>query len=756
MGFYRYLSVFLLVVCMVSLAPAQLGKPPIIQYIKPNKTSLNLYEKFEASVTLTAQYSNPFDAGDISVDARITGPDNKPISIPAFYYQEYQRTLKGNQEELIKVMEPLWKVRFTPTMPGKYTYTIAVQDKNGIARSPSQEFTVNPARDKGFIRRTVVNPYYFQFDDRTPYFAIGQNVCWSNSKGTYDYDEYFRKMSAHGENYTRLWMGHWNLGLEYAEKAGAGFNGLGKYHLGNAYKLDYILEQAEKSGLYIMLCLDPYSNLHESGNPSDKQRHFDLFPYNEVLGGPCAAPQDFFTNEKAKKWYKNRLRYIVARWGYSTHLFAWEFFNEVDLTDNFNPATVAAWHHEMGQYIRQQDPYQHLITTSCSDPAGPPVLWNVPEIDMVQTHSYSNAETAEIIKKWCLEKRAKYTKPHLYGEMGLDVNGVLERTDTTGIYLQQAVWASAMSGSAGTAMSWWWDSVIEPFSLYTVFSGLAQYSSDIPWVRGNLVPLKYSAVRFVGNTKLDDYKTAILRPGSGWGEKEYVSLYHLGAAGNLVESMPINEYLHGSSKRDLQHPMTFSVDYPVDGEFIVRVVQASNQALVSIKLDNVEKLSHEFIPGPGEGEWKEVIFNKEHNMYQNRYDMELKIPVSKGKHVIELRNDGTDWIQIGNLRFTNYISSLEPWLRIQGLQNNTQVYFWMQNKEYNLETELQDRSINPVKNAWFDISGLKTGQYSIEWYSTEDGKLLKTWTQNTKNESLSIAIPDIRTTLAAKLKWISE
>ena len=41
---------------------------------------------------------------------------------------------------------------------------------------------------------------------------------------------------------------------------------------------------------------------------------------------------DFFTDVRAKADYKNRLRYLVARYGYSTSVFAWEFFNEVCYT----------------------------------------------------------------------------------------------------------------------------------------------------------------------------------------------------------------------------------------------------------------------------------------------------------------------------------------------------------------------------------------------------------------------------------------
>ena len=69
--------------------------------------------------------------------------------------------------------------------------------------------------------------------------------------------------------------------------------------------------------------------------------------YNVANGGFLSKPQglllyirfslwlfipDFFTDERAKADYRNRLRYLVARYGYSTSVFAWEFFNEVCVT----------------------------------------------------------------------------------------------------------------------------------------------------------------------------------------------------------------------------------------------------------------------------------------------------------------------------------------------------------------------------------------------------------------------------------------
>src|SRR5208283_162294 len=143
--------------------------------------------------------------------------------VPGFYYQEFQRTQEENKEVLAKVMDAGWRVRFSPTLPGRYTYTINVQDKYRVIRSEPQEFVVTASPNKGFVRVSKVSPYYFQMDNGDSYFPIGHNVCWTGPMGTYEYDKYFEKMSSAGENYTRVWMINWSLGLEYPPKVDAGF-----------------------------------------------------------------------------------------------------------------------------------------------------------------------------------------------------------------------------------------------------------------------------------------------------------------------------------------------------------------------------------------------------------------------------------------------------------------------------------------------------------------------------------------------------
>jgi hypothetical protein len=48
-------------------------------------------------------------------------------------------------------------------------------------------------------------------------------------------------------------------------------------------------------------------------------------------------------------------------------------------------------------------------------------------------------------------------------------------TDRTGVFLHNALWASAFSGFASTAMYWWWDSYTDPLNLWHHYQGLSDF-----------------------------------------------------------------------------------------------------------------------------------------------------------------------------------------------------------------------------------------------------------------------------------------
>jgi len=103
-------------------------------------------------------------------------------------------------------------------------------------------------------------------------------------------------MKRNGANFARIWLVRWNMGLEWTKGDGNGmYQGIGRYALDNAWRIDELLRLAERNGIYLMLCLGYHGEL------ADRQLYFgeqawDKNPYNRKNGGPCDKPADFWTN----------------------------------------------------------------------------------------------------------------------------------------------------------------------------------------------------------------------------------------------------------------------------------------------------------------------------------------------------------------------------------------------------------------------------------------------------------------------------
>jgi hypothetical protein len=203
-----------------------------------------------------------------------------------------------------------------------------------------------------------------------------------------------------------------------------------------------------------MLTLDWHGHLMEDGGWKNS-------PYNEVNGGPAKTPSDFFSMTAAKSKYKNKLRYVIARWGYSTNIAAIEFFNEVD-NAVFNKQDsiliphqyVTQWHDDMSRYLKDIDPYQHLVTTSIShrDIAGMNAL---AYLDVNQKHIYKHTEKIPAIYP---DYIAAYHKPYIVGEFGLRWEDDDPKYAKEANYdFKRGLWYGMFSPTPVLPMSWWWE-----------------------------------------------------------------------------------------------------------------------------------------------------------------------------------------------------------------------------------------------------------------------------------------------------------
>lgn len=454
------------------------SRPLSLLKIDIPKKEIGKYDLFEVSIFLQGSYLNPFDPQEIDVEGIFVDQKGNQYKIPGFFYQEYKRELKTDHEELIPVGDPYFKIRFSPLAVGSYTFYVRVKDRTGKEVS-SDKYTiyVKDSEKPGYIRVSEKDWRYFKFDNGRQFLPIGANICWAGAKGTYDYDEWLPKYAENGGNYFRVWLGPSWTTFALERKS------VKEYDLKNAWKLDYVLNLAEKLNMYIMFCFDSYNELRyqrEGAYP-----YWEYTPHNEKNGGPLKEPRDFWTNSEMLKYYKNKLRYIVARYGYSTNVFAWEFWNEVDIISPtaFVIGEVKKWHEDMAKYLNSIDPWKHLITSSFAYSPGKPEIDSISELNFVQTHIYQSNRYIDALLSLIAYKE-KYKKPHLVGEFGLDAGGNDPWIDPYGYAIHNAIWTTVLSGASGTAMSWWWDNHIHPNNLYFHYRALADFVKDINFLDG--------------------------------------------------------------------------------------------------------------------------------------------------------------------------------------------------------------------------------------------------------------------------------
>ena len=408
-------------------------------------------EMMEMRVDFQASFLDFFNPDDISLAASVRDPDGKTFEVPGFL----ARFEDAKDPKDPKRQNAIWLIRITPRQVGKYEFTVTVKNAMGESVSELKNFTAVENRGSdGFVGISRSDPRSFELDTGKPFWPVGQNVCWAN-----EFDVYFKKMKDAGESVTRVWLCPWGMMVEKKGK-------LGEYDLDEAAKVDAVLALAQKQGLRVMLVLQYHGMLNSSSWSENA--------YNAKNQGPCEFASDYFTDAKARKYTKRFLRYASARWGAYTSLMCWELFNEVDLTDYYDPDDVIAWHREMATYLRKVDGHAHLVTSSAVREGFYQKLWKLTELDFAVCHLYGDS-LADMVVRRAIEAEA-INKPFFVAECAAGIEPGDDQKDPTGVKLHAALWSSYMSPAAGGAMPWWWDTHIDPNNLYGHFAGLAAFS----------------------------------------------------------------------------------------------------------------------------------------------------------------------------------------------------------------------------------------------------------------------------------------
>ena len=414
-----------------------IGMNAQITSVTPSAAKVKQYDAIFFEVALSGEWENPYLQEEAALDMVLTAPSGKELVLPCFYKS-------GDCSASV------WEARFTPQEKGKYTYFFRYAEDGKVAsESAPATFKSRRSRLSGILH--VRDNWTLVYDNGKPYRGVGINLCWESrtrddskflcdlheQHDRFNYDVMLPDFAANGGNFTRMWMCSWNFPIDRQNR----FNNH-RYAETEEYmnpsaveRLDHVVNLCEDLDIKIMLCMGQ---------------------------GNVSAHREFFNCPEAKTRYRNYLRYIVARWGYSPAIGMWEFFNEIDNVQHRDPAGVipaseiVAWHDEMSTYLKALDPYQHIRTTSIShrDLEG---LNSVPNIDINQKHIYN---ATHVVPQTIDSYSEKFGKPYIIGEVGYEWDwskNFNDFADGMNMDFRRAFWYGLFNQTAVTPMTWWWE-----------------------------------------------------------------------------------------------------------------------------------------------------------------------------------------------------------------------------------------------------------------------------------------------------------
>ena len=688
----KYIYFFILSLLTIQLVAADISN------LSFSSTTIDQYQKLEATFTLTNNtYTNPYDLDQVQVIAEITSPDNSIFEYPCFYY--IPGTVTSNNVTL-DLANATWMLRFTPKDAGSYSVRIKATEGTIVNYSTPITLTVNSGNGKGFIHLDQTNPQFYRHNDGTPYYPNGINLGWSNnSYGTF-YPSYTSKMSDNGMNWMRVWMTHYaRQSILWSDQSGEWWDSwyndpidatansdLKHYSAKGAMLIEHMIQEAESKNLYVQLCFQHHGQFSSTTNSDWAHNPFNNTQPNGILNNAG----DFFTDTNAKAITKNLYTYIIARWGYSPNIFAWELFNEVEFTDGAD-TDIDNWHDEMSLYIESIDYHDHIITTSSGgDDSTFPLMDDNSAIDVLQYHTY-NTRPEQATLALAEELSHVTSKPLLGGEFGADISNAAydPHPDTDADHLRKTIWMGMMQETP--QMFWYWDYYIDNENLYNVYTPLAEYLTNEDIVAST------TGNHHTFTLQNNPFEVANLTftPSAGW-QDPYVgqNTFIVDGDGNTTGIGSFPNYLYGDWRpTNTAQTATFTIEFAQAGT-------------ASISLGTVND---------GDNTPFTITVNGTAQNFNVSTGGVVTANVPAGNNTITFDYGGNDWAAINNFSFDG-VGAYRA--EVYGYKGDENIFAYLNDKSYgnwsagNIVTNI-DNVILPIKN-------MAAGDYQISYFDPKN------------------------------------
>lgn len=437
------------------------------------------FEKVEFAMDVPAieEGMSYYKESDIDITMEMVSSTGQKLKVDAFYYQEY---IFKDDKQIGKIAEkdPKFIIRISPQSKGTWDFTVTLAIK-GKTVDTVQGY-INVAENKAGSKILEVEPVRKQvFKARngnvTP--MIGENLCWNMPIAqTSRYAQYcsdqIEILTEYGANYVRMW--------DFLDGGGSIKAALYQMDQNASAQWDVIFDTAEKTGMYINFVLIQHGEVSTGSDP-----RWDASIWHVNKGGYLETSQvvEFYSHRPTIDAFKAYCRYIISRWGYSENVMSWEIFNEIEHTNGVSKdlPQVREWLKEITNYLRELDPYNHLVSNSTGDPGHPLATYNI--FDFIYYHAYNYNSPQDTAANMQKNAWLAYKKPILMGEWGMagafaaQAGGAV-LPDLT--YMHHGLWSGVMGGGAGTGMQWHWE-IIADFGGQWQFQLVSEISKEIPW-----------------------------------------------------------------------------------------------------------------------------------------------------------------------------------------------------------------------------------------------------------------------------------
>ncbi|KAI6672583.1 hypothetical protein NL676_000489 [Syzygium grande] len=319
-----------------------------------------------------------------------------------------------------------------------------------------------------------------------PLYLNGFNAYWMMYLASYPSTRdkvasAFREAAKNGMNIARTWS--FSDGVDRPLQTTPGV-----YNEDMFKGLDYVISEAQRNGVYLIL------SLVNNWNAFGGRNQYVQWARNS--GQSLNNDDEFFTNSVTKGYYKNHIKAVLTRKNTITGvaykddptIFAWELMNEPQCQSDPSGKSLQDWVREMAAYVKSIDS-NHMLEVGLegfygqsvqgkqqNNPGGLLVGTDfisnnqVPQVDFATIHIYpeswlpsaSEGEQAAFVDKWVQvhiqDSNTILKKPIILGEFGKSSNSsgyTLEKRDSYFGRLYDAIYTSASNGGSCAGGIFW-------------------------------------------------------------------------------------------------------------------------------------------------------------------------------------------------------------------------------------------------------------------------------------------------------------